>query len=65
MFTEFTAITGSLYKERVNTFLGIAFLATVALWAAMVIWNLTEGTNPIDRGIAAAIDKEVISSQDQ
>ncbi len=61
MFTEFGSIRGSLYKERVNTFLGIIFLSTVALWAAMIVWNFTDGSNPIDQGIAAAIDREVSS----
>jgi len=55
MFTDFTPMKASLFKERVNTGLGIAFLSTVGLWAAMFIWNLADGTNPIDKTIATAI----------
>lgn len=56
MFAEFTPIKKSLYSERVNTWLGIAFLGTFALWAVMLIWNLTTGTTPVDTAIAKAID---------
>ena len=52
----------SLFGERVNTYLGIAFLASFALWAMMIIWNFTSGTNPIDTAIAASID-QMVSAQ--
>jgi len=55
MFTEFTPITGSLFNQRVNGFLGSLFLGTVALWAAMLIWNATQGSNPIERALANAV----------
>jgi hypothetical protein len=56
MFTEFTPLKASLFKERVNTWLGIVFLATVALWMSMLVWNFAEGTTPIDRAISSALD---------
>jgi hypothetical protein len=64
MFTEFTPMRASLFKERVNTGLGIAFLSTVALWASMFIWNITSGNNPIDRGIATAIYNNLNAQQE-
>ena len=63
MFTEFSSIKGSLFKERVNTWLGIVFIGTCALWASMFIWNISSGDNPIDHTIAAAIDQEIIGQQ--
>ena len=63
MFTEFAPIKQSLFSERVNTWLGIVFLSTVALWAATFIWNVTTGTNPIEKAIAASIDQSIINSQ--
>lgn len=63
MFTEFTSIKGSLFKERVNTWLGIVFISTCALWAAIFMWNVSTGDNPIDHSIAAAIDQEIIGPQ--
>lgn len=55
MFENFVPIKKSLYLERVNTLLGTAFLATFALWAAMFIWNVTSGSNPLDDAIASAV----------
>ena len=63
MFTEFSSIRGSLFKERVNTWLGIVFLSTCALWAALVVWNIASGDNPIDHTIAAAIDQSIVGQQ--
>lgn len=55
MFENFVSGKKSLYMENVNTLLGTAFLATFALWAAMFIWNITSGSNPLDDAIASAI----------
>lgn len=55
MFTEFKRGKGPLYLQRVDTLIGSAFLGVCALWAAMFIWNVTEGTNPISKVIAAAV----------
>ena len=59
MFTEFAPLKKSLFTERVNSFLGAAFLASFTLWASMIIWNFTNGNNPIDRAIAGAIDRSI------
>ena len=59
MFSEFKPIRGSLLHQRVNSFIGIIFLATCALWAFMLIFNMTTGTNPITEGLGAAIANEV------
>lgn len=55
MFTEFKRGKGPLYKQRVNTLVGSIFIATCALWAAMFVWNVTEGTDPISQTIVAAV----------
>lgn len=60
MFTEFKREKGPLYKQRVNTLVGSIFLGTCALWAAMFVWNVTTGGNPISRTIAAAVQGQTI-----
>jgi len=55
MFTEFKPIKGSLWQQQVNSLLGIAFLGTCALWAAMFIWDLTDTANPVERAIATTL----------
>lgn len=60
MFTDFAPMRRSLFTERVNSFLGVTFLACFALWASLIIWNFTTGNNPIDRAIAGAIDRSVV-----
>lgn len=63
MFESFESVKKSLYMERVNTLLGTAFIATVALWAAMFIWNVTSGSNPLDDAIASAIVRSELNTQ--
>ena len=60
MFTDFKPIKGSLFNQRVNTFLGTIFLGTVALWASMFVWNIAEGSNPIDRALTSAIQQSLL-----
>lgn len=63
MFSEFTPIRRSLFNERVNTFLGVIFLGTCALWAALFVWNISTGSNPINHAFAAAIGQTTDLSQ--
>jgi hypothetical protein len=60
MFLEFTPIKGPLLQEKVNTLLGTIFLGTCALWAAIFILDVATGNNPIDKSIAAAIERSII-----
>ena len=59
MFSEFSPIKGSLFTERVNSWLGTLFLGSCALWAALFVWNVAAGNNPLDHAIAAAIEHEM------
>jgi len=61
MFTDFEYIRGSLLTERVNTLLGSVFLGTCALWAALFIWNVTSGSNPLDKAIAKIVVENTLS----
>lgn len=63
MFTGFTPIKGSLFSQRVNTWLGSIFLGTVALWAAMLVWNVADGSNPIDRALTGALEQAMLAQQ--
>ena len=60
MFTDFRPIKGSLFNQRVNTLLGTIFLGTVALWAMMFVWNVAEGSNPIERGLTSALEQSLL-----
>jgi hypothetical protein len=60
MFLDFERPTGSLFRAPVNAFLGSIFLGTCALWAAMFIWNVSSGDNPISQAIASAIEKQTM-----
>lgn len=56
MFTDFERPAGNIFKTSVNSYLGTTFLLTCALWAAMFIWNVTTGDNPISHVIAATVE---------
>lgn len=59
MFTDFAPIKQSLFNERVNSFLGIMFLGSFALWASMLIWNATSGDTPIDHALTRIIESSI------
>ena len=59
MFTEFSPIKRSLFGERVNSLLGIMFLGSCALWAMMIIWNVTNGDTPIDHALTRIIESSI------
>ncbi len=58
MFLEYKPIRGSLFLSRVNTFLGIVFLSTVALGATVFIMHATNGSDPITEGLGTVIANE-------
>ncbi|MES2007030.1 MAG: hypothetical protein V4436_02900 [Patescibacteria group bacterium] len=63
MFTEFAPIQKSLFNERVSSFLGVICLGSFALWAMMIMWNITSGDNPIDHAIAGAIERSILNDE--
>jgi hypothetical protein len=63
MFAEFEIPKGNIFLSQVNSILGCAFVGTCALWASIFVWNVTTGSNPIDRAIASAIEAQVLESQ--
>lgn len=59
MFAEFERPQGNIFREPVNSFIGAVFLGTCALWAALFMWNVSTGSNPLDRAILAAIESQM------
>ena len=58
MFDDFQKIRGSIWKSYVNFYLGIALLASVGLWAGLVICQVSWNTNPVSNAFAAVIARE-------
>ncbi len=48
----------SVLRSNINTLIGLALVASCALWAATVITRAAWGINPIASAFAAAIDRE-------
>ncbi len=44
-------------RARVNTWLGTCFLVTVALWAALFMWNAATGENAIVQAFTTVIQQ--------
>lgn len=40
-------IKGEIYKQRVNSFVGIALIGSFALCAGTIIWEAAHNENPI------------------
>ena len=40
---------GDILKARVNTFIGTLLLGSVALAAALIIWKVGHGENPLEK----------------
>ena len=51
-------IRGSIWRSHVNTFLGSVFLASVALWASVVMVHAAWGINPVTNAFAAVMVRE-------
>lgn len=58
MFDTYTPIRGSLLRQRVNASLGSLFLLSFALWAALIMFEVRWGINPIANAFAATIVRE-------
>ena len=58
MFTDFTPIRGSIWKQKVNTYIGLAFIGTCALWAGLVVVQASSGENPLANAFASVIVQE-------
>ena len=44
-------------RARINTWLGTALLASVALWAGLVIWNAATGENAIVQAFTTVVEQ--------
>jgi hypothetical protein len=53
------SLRGSIWQSKVRSGLGILFLGTCALWAAVIIIQTAWGVNPIAQAFAKALDREV------
>ncbi|HVV15284.1 MAG TPA: hypothetical protein VHD55_02725 [Candidatus Paceibacterota bacterium] len=62
MFETFTPVRGSLWKQRVNAGIGSLFLGSVALWAALLMFEIGWGMNPVAKAFAAAVAHETALS---
>jgi hypothetical protein len=61
MFAEFELPQGNILLERVNSIVGCLFLGTCALWAAVFVWNVTTGSNPIDHAIISYVEQQAFA----
>ena len=48
----------SIWKVRVNAFLGSIFLGTCALWAALIMIQASWGINPVANAFASVVEAE-------
>ena len=53
-----TLVRISIWKLRVNTFIGSLFLGTCALWAALIMIQASWGANPVANAFANVIKSE-------
>ena len=44
-------------RARVNTWLGTVLLASVGLWAGLVIWGVTTGENGLVKAFSAIVQE--------
>ena len=51
-------IRGSIWKSHVNFFLGTMLLASVGLWASVVMVHAAWGINPVTNAFAAVVKQE-------
>ena len=48
----------SIWQSRVNSFIGLLFVGTCALWAATFVLRVTWGIDPLAQAFAATIQAE-------
>lgn len=46
---------GALLTQRVNSFIGCTFLATVALYAGLAVWQASFNENPLANAMATVL----------
>jgi hypothetical protein len=51
-------IRGSVWKSRVNSFIGFMFVGSCAIWAGLVIVQAAWGTNPLANAFIAIVQAE-------
>jgi hypothetical protein len=61
MFAEFDIPKGAFLVQKINSFVACAFVGTCALWAALFVWNVTTGTNPIDNTITSYLEEQAFA----
>ena len=54
----FDPIRGSVWKSRVNSFIGLLFVGSFGLWALVVVMQAGWGINPLVNSFSAIIEKE-------
>ncbi|MDZ4225988.1 MAG: hypothetical protein U1C66_00680 [Patescibacteria group bacterium] len=47
-------------RAHVNTWIGSAFLATVALWAGLTIWHAATGESALVQAFAKVIEQRTV-----
>jgi len=47
-------------RARINTWLGTVLLASVALWAGLVIWNAATGENAIVKAFTKVVEQRTV-----
>jgi len=49
-----------ILRTRVNTWIGSALLATVALWAGLAIWHTATGESALVQAFAKVIEQRTV-----
>lgn len=50
----------NLLRERVRTWLGTLFLATVGMWAGLVVWQTATGENAVVQAFTIVVEQRTV-----